>query len=256
MNEERTTLVAAGHRLEARALSGKGPTLVYLHEGLGSVAQWRDLPDRVANALGFPALVYSRAGYGGSDPVALPRPVRFMHDEAEGALPDVLRAAGIGDFILVGHSDGASIALLYAGRFASPRLRGVVAIAPHVFVEERSVRAIAAARVAYEQGDLRVRLAKYHGENVDCAFRGWNDVWLSPEFRAWNIERECEGITCPVLVLQGLADEYGTTGQVERLAARCSGRVEARIWESCGHSPQRDRTEETIAAIVAFARTV
>ncbi|MCW5832696.1 MAG: alpha/beta fold hydrolase [Labilithrix sp.] len=169
---------AGGARLEARVIPGRAgatTTLVFLHEGLGSLGLWRDFPDRIAAATGLRTIVYSRRGYGGSDPVPLPRPVSFMHDEAAESLPAVLDALDARDAVLVGHSDGASIALLYASA-RPPELRGVAAIAPHVFVEDRTIASIEKAREAYATGDLRARLARHHGANVDGAFRGWNDV--------------------------------------------------------------------------------
>ncbi len=242
-------LVAAGQRLEVRRRPGAEPTLVFLHEGLGCAAMWRDFPDRVAAATGRAALVYSRQGYGASEPAPLPRPVRFMHDEATEVLPALLAAAGVAAPVLVGHSDGASIALLAAARGGVP---GVVALAPHVFVEDVGVASIARAAEAYRTTDLRARLERWHGANVDCAFWGWNRVWLDPEFRAWNIEREVEAITVPLLLVQGTADEYGTLAQVEAIRRRARGRVETLVLEGCGHNPARDRPEETVAAIVQF----
>lgn len=250
------TISVFGRALESKRIPGPNPCLVFLHEGLGSVSLWRDFPDRVAEACGLGAFVYSRAGYGASDPASLPRPVRFMHDEAYEVLPEVLRVAGIRDFFLLGHSDGASIALLYAARFPSPGLRGIVAMAPHVLVEDLSIRSIEAARVAYEEGDLRGRLAKHHGPNVDCAFRGWNDVWLSPEFRAWNLEAEMASVTCPVLLLQGRDDAYGTPAQLERIAARVRGPTEVALFDACGHSPHRDQPDRALAAIASFAQRI
>lgn len=238
--------------IEARQIAGAGDTtLVFLHEGLGSVTLWRDFPDRVAHAVGLPALVYSRRGYGGSSSIALPRPVRFMHDEAA-FLPEVLAAAGIGRSILVGHSDGASIALLHAA--ARPAgLRGLAVLAPHVLVEELSIASIAKARVAYETTDLRAKLERHHGANVDVAFRGWNDVWLAPAFRAWNIEDEVANIRVPCAVIQGRDDEYGTLAQVESIRARVPG-AEVTVLDACGHSPHRDRPAATLAAIEALVR--
>ena len=226
------------------------PALVFLHEGLGCVAQWRDFPAQVAAATGLPALVYSRIGYGGSSPCALPRPISYMHDEAEQGLPDLLRALGIDDYILIGHSDGASIALIHAGS-SRPGLRGLAVMAPHSFAEDISIRSIAAANVAYRTGDLRTRLMKYHGTNVDCAFHGWCDSWLNPDFRHWTIENYLDGIDKPLLAIQGEADEYGTLAQIDCIMARVQG-AQKLILPACGHSPQRDKPAETLAALCDF----
>jgi pimeloyl-ACP methyl ester carboxylesterase len=229
-----------------------GPTLVFLHEGLGSVVQWREFPEKLAAACRLPAFVYSRANYGGSSATApLPRPVRYMHDEAL-LLPDILGAAGISDPILIGHSDGASISILYA---ADHPVRGLVLEAPHVFGEEVSFASIARAKEAYEKGGLRERLAKYH-ENVDAAFYGWNGPWLDPGFRRWNLQDRLPRISAPILVVQGLADEYGTTAQVDAIRAGAAGRVEVVLLEGCGHAPHKERPEETLAAMQAFTRSV
>ena len=249
-------LQAAGARLEARLVGRSpagAPTLLFLHEGLGSVAQWKDFPDRVSERLGLGALVYSRRGYGASDPVPpVARPVRFMHDEAYGVLPALLDAAKLERVVLVGHSDGASIALLFAAADQGKRARAVVAIAPHLFVEDVTVKSIAAITEAWKTTDLRARLAKYQGANVDGAFLGWSGVWLDPGFRPWNIEREVAAIDVPVLAIQGEDDEYGTLAQVNALARLGQGRVTTRVIAKCGHSPPRDRPEETIAAIAEW----
>lgn len=249
-------LHAAGVKLEARflgasgAASARAPTLVFLHEGLGSVAQWKDFPDRVAVALGLRALVYSRRGYGNSDPVPpAARPVRFMHDEAYETLPAVLDAAALDEIVLVGHSDGASIALLFAAQDGGKRTRGVVTLAPHVFVEDVTVKSIAAITATWKTTDLRARLARYHGANVDGAFLGWSGVWLDPAFRGWNIEAEVARVRSPILAIQGADDEYGTLAQLDALKQRAAGKVVTRVIPECGHSPQRDRPEETIRAI-------
>ena len=229
------------------------PPLVFLHEGLGSVTMWRDFPERVARATGCGAVVYSRYGYGRSDPIAEPRPVCYMHDEALVALPELLDALGIEHPILVGHSDGGSIALIHAGSTPRP-LGGLVLLAPHVLVEDLSVASIAAAREAYEKGDLRPKLARYHAD-VDSAFRGWNDIWLHPDFRAWNIEEVLPRIACPVLAIQGKLDAYGTMDQVARIA-RAVKDTEVLEIEGCGHSPHRDRPEAVLEAIVRFVERV
>jgi pimeloyl-ACP methyl ester carboxylesterase len=233
------------------------PVLVFLHEGLGCVALWKDFPDQVALATGLPVLVYSRIGYGGSAPCALPRPLAYMHEEGERNLPDLLTALGIQSHILVGHSDGASIALIYAGstRDIAVRagLRGLAVLAPHSFCEEISVTSIRAAGKAYADGDLRPRLARYHGDNVDCAFRGWCDAWLDPAFMHWNIEAYLERIAVPVLVIQGEDDEYGTAAQVEVIARRVPAGAKTLVLSGCGHSPQRDQTAATLRALADFA---
>jgi pimeloyl-ACP methyl ester carboxylesterase len=248
-------LVVDGVRLEAAWWGDRrGPTLVLLHEGLGSVSQWRDWPARLAAETGLGAFAYSRAGYGGSDAVALPRPLDYMEVEAR-SLPAVLGAAGIDDAILVGHSDGASIAIASAGGAGRERVRGLVLLAPHVFVETGGLEAIADARVAYEQGDLRERLARHHGDNVDVAFRGWNDAWLAPGFRAFNLERYLPAIAVPTVVVQGDADPYGTLAQVAAIERGVPGARRV-VLAGCGHAPHRERPDETTAAVAALAHEV
>jgi pimeloyl-ACP methyl ester carboxylesterase len=219
------------------------------------VSLWRDFPARLAGATGLRTLVFSRAGYGASDAEPLPWPVSFMHRQGLEVLGAVLDAAGIDDAILVGHSDGASIALVHAGG-ADPRgrVRALVLLAPHVLCEDLTIRSIEAAREAYERGDLRVRLERHHGANVDNAFRGWNGAWLDPGFRAWTIEEYLPRVRVPVLVIQGEDDAYGTRRQVDAIAAGCPGPVETLLLPGCGHSPHRDRPEETLRAIAAFVR--
>ena len=247
-------------RIEYRWIGHRGsalhdaalPVLVFLHEGLGCVALWRDFPDQVAQATGLPALVYSRIGYGGSSPCALPRPLTYMHAEGEAVLPALLAALGIRSHILIGHSDGASISLIYAGSAQRDGLLGVAVLAPHTFCEEISVLSIRAAGKAYAEGDLRARLAKYHGDNVDGAFRGWCDAWLDPAFMQWNIEGHVDRITVPVLVIQGEDDEYGTAAQVDSIAGRAKGGVDTLLLPDCGHSPQRDQAARTLKALAGF----
>lgn len=249
--------VADGHQLEYAWYGpppDEAPTLVFLHEGLGCISTWRDFPARVAEATGCGALVYSRAGYGNSDPITWPRPVNFMHREALFTLPAVLDSAGVRDAILVGHSDGGSIALIYAGGVQDVRLRGLILEAPHVFVEDLSVESIRRAADDYESGQLKQALERHHGSNVECAFWGWNRVWLDPLFRSWNIEEYLPGISVPVLVIQGEQDEYGTLLQVEAIERGCKGIVESIILPGCGHSPHRDQPERTLETINAFVR--
>lgn len=240
------------------------PTLVFLHEGLGCVTMWKDFPQRVSRANGLGALVYSRAGYGKSEPCELPRPVRFMHDEALITLPQVLDAFAIRGAILVGHSDGGSIALLHAGgaeadhsdpkntRNTGRRIKALVLLAPHVFVEDLGLQSIRRIGEDYRSGNLRQRLERYHGENVDNAFRGWNDVWLNPEFRSWNIEEYLPRIRVPVLLIQGEDDQYGTFAQISAIERGVAGPVQKVILKNCGHSPHLDQPEQTHEAIAKF----
>ncbi len=238
------SLVPAEPGQEAR------PPLVFLHEGLGSVAQWRSFPGEVRRAVGGPAtLVYSRAGYGHSGAAPLPRPVSYMHDEADRVLPAVVAHHGFVRPVLVGHSDGASIALLYAG--AGHEVHALVLLAPHVFVEDVSVAAITAAREAFTTTDLRLRLGRYH-DDVDGAFWGWNDVWLSPDFRSWNIEDRLPGVRCPVLVVQGDADPYGTVAQLQAIERGVPGPVRTRLLPGVGHAPHLEAPERTLDAVRAF----
>ena len=245
----------AGHRLECVRIRGaKGaPTLVFLHEGLGSVALWKDFPARVAAATGCPVLVYSRAGYGRSSPAALPRAPDYMHVEALTVLPALLDRLGIADPILVGHSDGASIALLHAGSGKRP-VRALVALAPHVFVEDISIASIDEVRRQYETTDLREKLARRHAD-PDAAFRGWNDIWLAPAFRSWNIEACLPGVRCPLLLIQGRDDEYGSAAQLDAIERQVGGKVARIELADCRHWPHRDQPEATLAAIADFVAT-
>jgi len=227
-------------------------TLVMLHEGLGSVAMWRDFPQKLADSLRLRVLAYSRHGYGQSAPLSAPRAVSYMHDEALITLPQILDATKIRKAILVGHSDGGSIALIHAGGTRDDRVTGLVLEAPHVFVEEAGIKRIKAIVGDYESGDLKRRLERYHGANVDCAFWGWNRVWLDPEFLSWNIEKYLPEIRVPVLVIQGKDDQYGTLRQVEAINNGCQGPVHKVILKDCGHSPHVDQPAETLEAIVKF----
>jgi pimeloyl-ACP methyl ester carboxylesterase len=175
-----------------------------------------------------------------------------MHDEALITLPQVLEVAGVRDAILVGHSDGGSIALIYAGSRPGIRLRGLILEAPHVFVEEISVESIAKAAINYQSGELKSALERHHGENVDCAFWGWNRIWLDPAFRSWNIEEYLPCISAPVLVIQGENDEYGTLRQVESIESKCRGHVQSIVLPDCGHSPHRDQPERTLEVMATF----
>jgi pimeloyl-ACP methyl ester carboxylesterase len=221
------------------------PTLVFLHEGLGSAELWRDFPAHVGDAVRAPTFVYSRAGYGHAQPITGPRPVTYMHDEAK-ELKSLLADHGIDRPVLVGHSDGASIAIIAAG--SGLPVTGLVLLAPHVFVEERSVAGIQAAKASYEEGDLRERLARYH-DDVDGAFLGWNDVWLSPEFRSWDITSYLPAITCPVLLVQSVDDPYGTLAQLDAVESGVRGPVERLVLPGDAHAPQVDHPEAVIDAV-------
>ena len=248
-----------GVRIEAEMYGPapeRAPTLVLLHEGLGCVAMWRDFPRLLAERTGYGVLVYSRAGYGGSDPVRLPRPLTYMHDEALRVLPAVLDQIGINKCILVGHSDGASIATIYAGSRQDFRIRGLVLMAPHFFVEETTIRAIAAAKQAFETTDLRARLEKYHGANVDIAFWGWNAAWLDPGFRSWRIDDYLAYIRVPMLIIQGEDDQYGTPAQVTAADAATYCPLEALMLDRCGHAPHVDQPKATMGTIAEFVARI
>ena len=246
-------LEIAGRRLEFRALAGdvRRPVIVLLHEGLGCVALWRDFPEKLAEATGHPVFAYSRFGYGASDPEPLPWPLDYMQREGLRSLPAVLRAAGIEDCVLLGHSDGASIALANAGGVADPRVRGLIVMAPHVFAEACGLASIQALRAEYAAG-LRARLAKYHGNNVDCAFRGWSESWTAPEFKDWDLRPLLGGITVPLLQIQGVDDQYGTAAQLRAIAAAVTGPCHTAVLADCRHAPQFEQTAQTLDLIREF----
>jgi pimeloyl-ACP methyl ester carboxylesterase len=242
---------AGGHRLEYEWIglgAAEAPVIVMLHQGLGSMGLWRDFPKLVHEATGLRVLNYSRWGYGRSDPLkSFPRSPRWMHEGAD-ELGALLAALGVARPILLGHSDGASIALLYAAHGAEPAALGVLAMAPHVFLEREGIVSMAKARVAYEEGELRTKLARFH-DDVDSAFYGWNVTWLAPELRGWNIEAELAGIACPVVLVQGVADEYGTPAQLESVKAHTAGRAEIVLLDNCGHSPHIDQRAAVLGAV-------
>ena len=251
-----TVLEAAGQTLEVRRLPGLAgrPTLVLLHEGLGSVSLWRDFPDRLARETGCPVFVYSRAGYGASSPVEVPRPLDYMQREGRDVLGRVLDAAGLDRVVLVGHSDGASIALVHAGCDTGSRVEGVVVMAPHTFVEPVCVTSIQTARQAYAEGDLRARLERHHGANVDCAFWGWNRAWLDPGFLKWDIRDYLPAIRAPVLAIQGEDDEYGTLAQIDTLREMVQAPFASLILPDCGHSPHRDQPDAVVRRIGLYVK--
>jgi pimeloyl-ACP methyl ester carboxylesterase len=251
LHEHRGEVVVDGHRLETLAypaISGR-PTIVTLHEGLGSVSLWKDFPEQLARATGSGVLAYSRYGHGKSDGLREKRSVDFMHHEGAIVLPLLLERLGIQRPILLGHSDGASIAIIYAA-FSPEGPRALILEAPHLFVEDLTVQSIEKIGMAYETTGLRERLARHH-DHADEMFWGWNNIWLDPAFRAWNIEDRLDAIRCPLLAIQGNEDEYGTLAQVATIQRRLPG-AETLILPNCGHSPHRDQPEVSLEAISQF----
>jgi pimeloyl-ACP methyl ester carboxylesterase len=248
-------VTAAGRKLEYQRIDADEslPVVVFLHEGLGSISQWRDFPHKVVAATGCPALLSARYGYGRSDVLEGPRETGFMHDEALVALPQLLDALGVKDPILLGHSDGASIALIHAG--AGHKVRGVIVEAPHVFVEEHGRHGIVAAKEAFEATDLPEKLGKHHSDAAKT-FYGWNDVWLSEEFRRWNIENSLPGIRCPVMAIQGEDDAYGTMAQLDAIARQVGGPCELVKLPQCGHTPHKEQPDKTLAAVMRFIQSI
>ncbi|MFC7476726.1 alpha/beta fold hydrolase [Dankookia sp. GCM10030260] len=228
------------------------PTIVLLHEGLGSLGLWRDFPPALSAATGWGVFAWSRFGYGGSDPVALPRPLDYLRREATEVLPRVLDAAGLRRGILFGHSDGASIAAIHAGACPDPRLQGLVLLAPHVFAEPIGLAGVAATRARYATGDLRARLARHH-RHVDVAFEGWAGAWLDPRFpAAFDLLPELRRIRLPVLAIQGEADAYGTAEQLHAIAREAPGPVERRLLPGIGHAPHAEASATVLAAVRDF----
>ncbi len=247
-------LEIGGQRLEYRMIGPrpeKAPTLVMLHEGLGSAALWGDFPDKLAAATGAGVFVYSRAGYGQSSKVTLPRPLTYMHDEANDVLPKVIEAIGFKRGLLVGHSDGASIVTIYAGTHQDHRIRGIVLIAPHFFTEEMGLAAIAETAKAYETTDLRQKLSRWHAD-PDNAFHGWRDAWLDPAFRSWDITEPLAYIRVPILIVQGEDDQYGTSAQLQAAKDECYCPVDVALIPKAKHSPHREAPAETLAVTTEF----
>lgn len=247
-------LNAGGRTLEYACVGpppDAAPTIALLHEGLGCVALWRDFPTQLANATGWGVVAWSRAGYGQSDSCPLPRPLDYQTREAMEVVPGVLDAIGVQRGVLVGHSDGATMAAVYVGQVHDPRIHGAVLMAPHFFAEGSGLAEIARARAAYETSDLRDKLARYH-RDVDTAFRGWNDAWLDPGFRDWNVEEVLDTIDVPVLAIQGRQDQYGTLAQIDAIARRAPGRVETCVIEDCHHAPHLEAPEEVLSRVSEF----
>ncbi len=233
----------------------EAPTIVMLHEGLGSAGLWGDFPEKLQAATGAGVFVYSRAGYGASTPAKLPRPLDYMHTEALDVLPKLLDQIGFRRGLLLGHSDGASIAAIYAGAHQDHRVQGIAMIAPHFIVEDISVTSIAEIKKAYETTDLKAKLARWH-KDVDNAFYGWNAAWLDPKFRDWDISEYLAYIRVPVAILQGADDQYGTIRQVEIAQQECYCPVDVTVLPGAGHSPHREAPGATLNAISEFARAV
>jgi pimeloyl-ACP methyl ester carboxylesterase len=245
-------------RLEYRMIGPRpdaAPTLVLLHEGLGCVGLWGDFPQQLQTATGCGVFVYSRAGYGKSSAVKLPRPLSYMHDEARDTLPKLLDAIGFQRGLLIGHSDGASIAAIYAGSHQDHRVGGLTLIAPHFFTEDSGIAAIVEAKKAYETGDLRPRLARWHVD-VDNAFKGWNGAWLDPDFRKWDITEFLAYIRVPLQIVQGEDDQYGTVKQIEAAEQECYCPVEVALLKDAKHSPLREAPDATLKAISDFVARV
>jgi pimeloyl-ACP methyl ester carboxylesterase len=260
VQRHRFDLRAAGHRLHAERLlpphAAAGPTLVFLHEGLGSVNQWRHFPAELCAWTGLPGLAYDRWGHGRSEPLTGPRPDDYLEREARDSLPEVLAACGIADPpILFGHSDGGSIALLFAAAHPG-RTRAAICEAAHAFIEEACLAGIRLARAAYDQGPLRDGLRRYHGANTETLFQGWSDTWLRPSRHSWNIEAELRRVACRALLIQGEDDEYGTRAQLDAIAAGVSGPAETLWLPGCAHIPHQQAREVVLAAAARFIERV
>jgi len=244
----------ASHRLEVLSQPPASPDLpwtIFLHEGLGSASQWRDFPSRVSARTGCGALTYSRWGYGGSEARPRPWPASFLDEEATDLLPALLAHFGISRPVIFGHSDGGSIALIYAAAFPDAA-RGVIAEAAHVMVEETQLTGVARTRQRFLDGDLRAGLRKQHGEHVDDTVLGWTDTWLRPDLRAWDIRPRLPSIRCPVLVIQGREDDYGTLAHVEETVRGVGGRAETLVLDGCGHVPHREKARDVLATVTRF----
>lgn len=255
-------LRAAGRRLRARRLrhprgsrADESPALVFLHEGLGCIELWRDFPAALVEATGLDGLIYDRWGHGQSDPLTALRTPYYLHDEAFESLPEVLIECGVPKAILIGHSDGGTIALLYAARYPEG-VCGIITEAAHVFVEEVTLAGIRETVKHYESTDLKEKLLRYHGDNTELLFRAWADTWLDSGFRDWNVESYLPQVTSPLLAMQGEEDEYATRAQVDAIAGQVSGAVRPLLVPNCGHTPHRDARDSVLQEMVAFIETL
>ena len=251
-------IIAAGHRLRVRKLihpnsEGGNPrsTLVFLHEGLGSIEMWHDFPAILAKTTGCDCLIYDRWGHGRSDPLDVKRTLRYVHDEALDSLPEVLDHFHVDGAILIGHSDGGSIALIFAAEYPE-RVRGMITEAAHVFVEEITLQGIREALEIYNSTDLNQKLARYHGDNTEKIFRAWHETWLQPEFKSWDIQDCLAKITCPILVIQGEDDQYGTAAQVEAINNQVTGQSEALLIPNCAHIPHKEAKDKVAQEMTEF----
>lgn len=248
-------LTAAGKSLEYACFGpppGQASTIVMLHEGLGCVALWRDFPRKIADATGMGVFVYSRSGYGQSDLADLPRPLNYMTQEAVEVLPEILDEIGFQKGILLGHSDGATISAIYAGSIEDFRVRGLILMAPHFFSEDMGIAEITQAKEAFETSDLKTKLGKYH-KDPESTFRGWNDSWLHPEFRKWNVAEVIDYLRIPTLAIQGIDDQYGTQAQIDELSDRSYAPVDVVMLENCRHAPFVDQPDAVVREIQEFA---
>jgi pimeloyl-ACP methyl ester carboxylesterase len=259
---EDSYVVAAGHRLAARKLTHPNSegevsrfTLVFLHEGLGSIGMWHDFPTILAKITACDCLIYDRWGHGRSESLHVQRTFRYVHNEALDSLPEVLAHFRVDDAILIGHSDGGSIALIFAAEYPGI-VRGVITEAAHVFVEEITLQGIREALDVYNKTDLKQKLTRYHGDNTEKIFRAWHETWLKPEFKSWDIQEYLPKITCPVLVIQGEDDQYGTAAQVEAIATQVTGKAKSLLIPDCAHTPHKEAKDRVIKEMTEFIFTL
>jgi pimeloyl-ACP methyl ester carboxylesterase len=260
MNERATTsfVTASGYRLHLRKLAGEQsdlPTLVFLHDGLGTIAMWGDVPDTVCHATGCPGVIYERPGYGASDPHLVPWPGDVLEQEAEIVLPALLDALGIDSPVLIGHSDGGTIALLYAAAFPE-RVCGVVTLAAHVVLDELTFAGVSALERSWREGGLRAELERFHGPGADPLFRGWSGLWLDPARRAWSIIDRLPRITCLVLAIQGADDEYGLPAQLDAIVDGVAGPTERALVPNCAHDPHHQARADVLERMIRFVRSL